>query len=47
MHIGIQSWLPYTVQIWLNRREWLARQLDRAGVGYLRHDNALLGIDNL
>jgi hypothetical protein len=27
MHICIQSWLPYTVQVWLNGREWLARQL--------------------
>jgi hypothetical protein len=47
MHICIQAWLPYTIQVWLNGREWLARQLDAAGVGYLRHDNALLRVDDL
>jgi hypothetical protein len=31
----------------VNGREWLARQLDKAGVGYRRHDNALLSITDL
>jgi hypothetical protein len=47
MHVRVQSWMPYTVQVYVNGREWLARQLDEAGIGYLRHDNALLRIDNL
>jgi hypothetical protein len=47
MHVRVQSWLPYEVQVYVNGREWLARQLDAAGVGYLRHDNALLRIDDL
>jgi hypothetical protein len=38
MHVRIQGWMPYEIQIYLNGREWLARQLDRAGVGYLRYD---------
>ena len=25
MHIRLQTWLPFQVQIWLNGREWLAR----------------------
>jgi hypothetical protein len=47
MHVRVQSWMPYTVQVYVNGREWLARQLDEAGISYLRHDNALLRIDNL
>jgi hypothetical protein len=47
MHIRVQTWIPYTVQVYVNGREWLARQLDKAGIGYLRHDNALLRIDDL
>ena len=31
----------------MNGREWLARQLDAKGVGYVRADNALLRIDEL
>ena len=47
MHVRVQTWIPYTVQVYVNGREWLARQLDTAGVGYLRHDNALLRIDDM
>ncbi len=47
MHICIQSWLPYTIQVYVNGREWLARRLDAVGVAYLRDDNALLKIDDI
>ncbi len=47
MHVRVQTWIPYTVQVYVNGREWLARQLDEAGVGYLRPDNALLRIDDM
>jgi hypothetical protein len=47
MHVRIQGWLPYEVQIYINGREWLARQLDKAGVGYLRYENSLQRVDNL
>src|SRR5579864_1308954 len=35
MHVRIQGWIPYDCQIYINGREWLARQLDRAGIGYV------------
>jgi hypothetical protein len=44
VHARLQSWLPFTVQICLNGREWLAQQLDRAGVAYRRHANALVAV---
>jgi hypothetical protein len=47
MHVRLQSWLPFEIQVYVNGREWLARQLDATGVGYLRQDNALLRIDDL
>ncbi len=47
MHIRIQGWLPYEVQIYINGREWLARALDKAGVGYVRYENSLVAIDDL
>ena len=46
-HIRLQTWFPFTVQVWVNGRDWLARQLDRRGVGYLRWANALLAVDDL
>ena len=39
--------LPFQIQVYVNGREWLARQLDQAGVGYVRDDNALLRVDDL
>jgi len=35
----IQTWFPFNIQICLNGREWLARQMDGAGIEYERLDN--------
>ena len=40
LHIRIQSWFPFRVQVCMNGREWLAKQLDAAGIAYVRQDNA-------
>jgi hypothetical protein len=47
MHVRIQGWIPYECQIYINGREWLARQLDRHHIGYVRYDNSLLAIDDI
>ena len=47
MHVRMQGWIPYNCQVYVNGREWLARQLDRAGIGYVRWENSLLAIDDL
>jgi hypothetical protein len=39
-HVRVQTWLPFTVEVWLNGREWLARQMDAAGLAYVQRDNA-------
>jgi hypothetical protein len=39
MHIRLQTWFPFQVQIWLNGREWLACTLDRNRIAYQRRDN--------
>ncbi len=39
LHIRLMTWFPLQVQICLNGREWLARQLDAAGIAYERLDN--------
>jgi hypothetical protein len=40
IHVRIQSWFPFTIQIYLNGHEWLARQLDGKGLAYTRSGNA-------
>lgn len=47
MHTRTQSWLPFSVQVCLNGREWLARQLDEASIGYVKKDNCFLDVADL
>jgi len=47
MHLRLQTWAPFTIQVCVNGREWLARQMDREGIGYEKHDNCFTRIDNL
>jgi hypothetical protein len=47
MHIRLQTWLPFPIQVCLNGREYLARQLTKAGIGYEQRDNCFVRIDDL
>jgi len=46
MHARIQTWAPYSVQICLNGREWLSRQMDANGLGYLRKQNCFTWLED-
>src|ERR1019366_9092799 len=39
LNARIETWFPFSIQICMNGREWLARQMDQAGVKYQRQDN--------
>ncbi len=39
MSARIQTWLPFTIYICLNGREWLSRQMDVVGMKYKRIEN--------
>jgi len=47
MNARIQSWLPFTIQICLNGREWLARSMDKLRLSYQRRDNCFTQLSNL
>lgn len=47
IHIRLQTWLPMSIQVCVNGREYLARRLDRAGIGYEKRDNCFSRIDDL
>src|SRR5205814_5956421 len=46
MSVRLQTWFPFPVHIYLNGREWLARQMDRAKIGYRRHDNCFTWVED-
>ncbi len=41
----MQTWFPFSVQVCVNGREWLARQMDRVGMKYVRQDNCFPGVE--
>jgi hypothetical protein len=47
MHVRLQTWLPFGIQMCINGREYLARRMDRAGIGYEQRDNCFVRIDDL
>lgn len=47
MQFRLQSWFPFTLNVNLNGREWMARQLDQAGVAYQKRDNCFVWIADL
>jgi len=46
MNARIQTWFPFPVQICLNGREWLARQMEAEGLKYVRQDNCFPWIED-
>jgi hypothetical protein len=46
MHVRIQTWAPYSVQIYLNGREWMCRQLQQNGVAFERSDNKIVSVSD-
>jgi len=47
MHVRLQSWFPFTIQVYINGREWLGRQFQQEGIQAERYENSFLKIDNL
>jgi hypothetical protein len=46
MHARVQTWYPFNVQVCLNGREWLGRQLDQHGMHYERRDNKFVWVED-
>jgi len=47
MNARIQTWFPFNIQICINGREWLSKQMDKKGILYLRKDNCFPRINNV
>ena len=46
MYARIQTWFPFNIQVGLNGREWLARQMDQRGLKYRQQGNCLVWIED-
>jgi len=45
MHVRLQTWAPYGIEISLNGREWLRRSLDKHGCKYIISGNKFFDIE--
>jgi hypothetical protein len=45
-HVRVQTWFPFTVDICLNGRDRLARQMDGAGLAYRQRDNCFVWVQD-
>jgi hypothetical protein len=45
-HVRVQTWFPFTTQVYVNGHDWLARQLLDAGSDFVQHDNAFTQLDD-
>ena len=46
MHVRLPTWFPFTVQVYLNGHDWLARKMDQYGINYRKLENAFLWIED-
>jgi hypothetical protein len=47
MHVRVQTWFPFSIQVYVNGREYLCKQLSRRQVAYQRYDNAITQVEDL
>jgi len=46
MSARVQTWFPFSIQVCMNGREWLARRMDEKGMSYTRYDNSFPRIED-
>jgi len=46
MYARLQTWFPFNIQVGMNGREWLARQMDKEGLKYRQQGNCFVWIED-
>jgi len=47
MHVRVATWLPFGISVCLNGREYLARRMQQAGIGFEQRDNCFVWIEDV
>jgi len=47
MHVRLSTWMPFTIQVYINGHEWLARQMEAKGLSYIQTENSFTYIDKI
>lgn len=46
IHLRLPTWFPFTLQVYVNGHEWLARQLLKHQLGFVQQENAFPQLDD-
>jgi len=46
IHVRVQTWAPFTIQVYVNGHEYLARRMARLGLGFQQRENAFVQLDD-
>ena len=46
IHVRLQTWLPFTIQVYVNGHEWLAQQMVGRKLGFVQQHNAFTQLDD-
>lgn len=46
MYVRLQTWFPFTIQVYVNGHDWLARQMLHKRLGFVQRDNAFTQLDD-
>jgi len=46
MYVRVQTWFPYTIQVYVNGHDWLAQQMTKRRIGFCQQDNAFTQLDS-
>jgi hypothetical protein len=47
MQLRLQTWAPFNIHVNINGREWLAHQLQQAGIDYQKRDNCFVDVGDV
>lgn len=47
MHVRVATWLPFGIHVCVNGREYLARRMRQAGIGFEQRDNCFVWIEDV
>jgi len=46
LYVRIQTWFPFTIQVYVNGHDWLARQMQHRQLSFVQCDNAFTQLDD-
>ena len=47
MHVRFQTWFPFGIQIYINGREYLKKQLRKEGINFKSYDNSITWVSDI